>query len=109
MLDSDIAVISRCVERVDDLVPVKLAAAGNAVAPPSDVGGLYPAYCLAEDSVAGAGPLVDLDVLGLDVADDASLQGVVQGIERVDAEPGQVGGVVGEPEAELGHPVPQLG
>ena len=72
MLDCNVAVVSGCVKRVDDPVPVKLPAAGYAVTPPSGVGGRGSSYCLAKDSVPGACSLVDLDVLGLDVADQAS-------------------------------------
>jgi len=52
VFDGDIAVVAGPVERVDDLVPVDLAAAGDAVAPPSDVGGRGACDRFAEDSVA---------------------------------------------------------
>jgi hypothetical protein len=106
VFDRNVAVVSGCVESVDDPVPVELPAAGYAIAPPSGVGGRGPSYRLAEDPVARACSLVDLDVLGLDVADQASLERVFERVKRVDAELGQMGGVVGEAEAETGHPVP---
>lgn len=109
MLNGDRAVEAAGVEGVDDPVPVELTPAGDAVPPPAVV--LVPdaGDRLPEEAVPSEGSRVHLDVFGLDVEHPACLEARAEGIDRIDAQPDQVRGVIVQVQPEAEQPVPQLG
>ena len=108
VLHREHAVESALVERVDVVAEVDLAEARDPVAPPAHVPRvLRRGSRAAEEPVAVALGREGLGVLGVRVDDPVDVR--PQRGDRVDAEPEQVGRVEVEIEAELEHPLPELG
>jgi len=101
VFDGHGAVEAPGVEGVDETVPIELAAAGYAVTPPPGVLRPRSGDGLAEHAIPAALPVVNLDILGLNVQHLALVEAGAQRVDRVDAQPRQVGRVVVQVEPQV--------
>src|ERR1700735_1877009 len=103
----DAPVEADMVESVNDLGPFNGPEAGDAVAVPAGVPRVRAVNGKAEYPGLVPGGRIDLDVLRLHV--DDPLWPHADGRDRIDAEPDEMRRVVVQVEAEVIHPVPELG